>query len=170
AGGTVWVSLALVSFGFAAVCFWKLSDVRSTPVVTPVQAEDSALPASGSLGLPRWLALLAVVLFFATRFWRWGTLLHYPLGDEPMEGLDSWQISQGDYLPVFLPWGGRLPLYHYLVAILFRALGPTLTALRLISVRFGFLCFVATALLAKRLFGSKPGENLGASLTMLTAL
>ncbi len=139
-GQSAWVSAALISFGLGVWLVWRSAG--------PSEGLNPSWPRQGWM----WFAVLAI--FFLVRLYRFKYYLSFPYGDESMEGWDSLEISRNHgYLPVFLPWGGRVPLYHYLAAFYERITSPDFAILRFTSMKFGFLFFVTCLFLAKQLFG-----------------
>lgn len=104
-----------------------------------------------------WL-LLAVILVAAALRWvgldRWPPGLHF---DEAVYGLMAKEILAGAR-PVYFPaYTGREPLYMYVMAAMFAAIGPTAYAIRLTSAFIGVLTVPLTYALGRALYGRRAG-------------
>ncbi len=67
--------------------------------------------------------------------------------------MDAWQIRQGHWLPVFLPWGGRLPVTNYLCGLWFLVFPCEPQSLRVFALLMGGVTFLFMIVLSKNLFG-----------------
>ncbi len=117
--------------------------------------------------------LLAVTLL-ATAF-RIYQLDHIPpglFGDEAADGVEAAAIRAGERWPVYIEepeatkWGSREPMYHYLMAAVFAATGPSVFALRLTSALIGAATVSLYYVLAARLFGARVGLAASAMLAV----
>ena len=95
------------------------------------------------------VALLTAALFL--RLVRLDTVPPGMTHDEAAFGAEAEQILTGER-PIYFALGyGHEPLYAYAVALAFRLLGHTLTAMRVTSALFGLLAVLSTYLVARRL-------------------
>jgi hypothetical protein len=128
----------------------------------------SAPPGSRSATVARWCALF--LLAFALRA---VAVVQYearhPQAEAPVideRAYDAWarEIAAGDWLgdEVFF----QEPLYPYAMAVVYRALGPDRTALRLVQCALGAATCVLAGLLARRLFGALEGWLAGGILAV----
>jgi len=104
-----------------------------------------------------------------------GALLLFRLGAVPLLGPDEPRYTRvavemrrsGDLVTPTLqgrPWLEKPPLYYWLAAASFSALGETETAARLPSVAAGLLLVGVTALVGARLYGGVAGLHAGFAL------
>ncbi|MBI2862395.1 MAG: hypothetical protein HYX89_06225 [Chloroflexi bacterium] len=88
--------------------------------------------------------LLLVLVFGAfLRFYRLGSV---PPGlgyDEAYDGLDAFEIAQGNWALFFETNNGREPLFMYLAASFTKLFGPTVLSLRATSATLGLLAILA---------------------------
>jgi hypothetical protein len=106
------------------------------------------------------LAALVVTLWLALTLRLDGLMVLPRLTDESSEVLLGWQVARGDVLPLVgvQPYIGAL--YTYLVAGVFRLLGPTIAAGRLVAAIGGTLTVLATFALGREL-GAAHGVSDG---------
>lgn len=99
------------------------------------------------------LVLGALVLFAAIL--RLVNLTNIPPGlyhDEAVNGLDVWNVLQGQRLPIFFDAnGGREPLFLYLQALSVWLFGPSIWSLRIVSAIIGILTILAFYKFAREL-------------------
>lgn len=104
------------------------------------------------------LAVVGVVLVIAAPL-RLAMLDGVPPGlsmDEAAEGVDAVAILRDGQWPVFLPSNnGREPLFAYVAAAVFAALGPGVVSLRLAAGLLGLLTVPATYLCVRELLGRR---------------
>jgi len=104
------------------------------------------------------LAIIVLVAIFLRTF-RLSDLPRGMTGDEAVRGLEASLVARGERYPVFFEENfGEEPLHAYLVAILFRLLGPSVLAIRAASALVGILTVPLFYLLVKELFPGKAGS------------
>lgn len=120
---------------------------------------------------PRWEWPLVIGLVLLAFFMRVSQLNDVPPGlhhDEVIIGQVAKDILRGNLSIYFTAGYGHEPLYHYLVAGFFAALGASAFALRLTSAYLAVLGLVVAYRLTRRLFS--PGVALGMLAWMSIAL
>ncbi len=125
--------------------------MSTVPATTRVPA-----PATSASRIP-WLLLAVILAAAALRLVgldRWPPGLHF---DEAVYGLMAKEIVAGARPLYFPAYTGREPLYMYVMALLFAAIGPTATAIRLTSAFVGILTVPLTYALGRALYGRRIG-------------
>jgi 4-amino-4-deoxy-L-arabinose transferase-like glycosyltransferase len=120
---------------------------------------------------PRWEWPIVVGLLLVAFFFRVWQLNDVPPGlhhDEVIIGQVAKDILRGHLGIYFTPGYGHEPLYHYVVAGLFAALGANAFVLRLASAFIAMSGLAATYVLVRRIFS--PAVAIGALAWMAIAL
>jgi 4-amino-4-deoxy-L-arabinose transferase-like glycosyltransferase len=116
-----------------------------------------------------WTAVIGLLLIaFFFRVWQLDEVpsgLHH---DEVIIGQVAKDILRGHLAIYFAPGYGHEPLYHYLVAGMFSAIGANAFVLRLTSAFIAMLGLATTYVLARRIFS--PGVALGTLAWMSISL
>ncbi len=118
---------------------------------------------------------LLVVVALLAAFFRLHQLDRIPPGlfiDEAQDGLDARAIQRGQRLPVMIDIGegvkgrSREPMFHYLMAGVFAAFGPTVRSIRLTSAVIGSATVVVFFLVCERFVGLRTAFLAGALLAV----
>src|SRR5579884_1619031 len=127
-----------------------------------------ASPPAPASGDRRWWIGVGLVLLaaLALRLWRIDVLPAALSHDEAYDALNAVEIMNGARPLFFESNNGREPLFMYLVALAFRALGVGAVPLRLVSVAAGTAAVGATIAAGRALFG-RPVGLLGGALMAL---
>jgi hypothetical protein len=131
-------------------------------------AGDGVVPAVPGV---RWewpIVIGLLLIAFCFRVWQLNDVppgLHH---DEVIIGQVAKDILRGHLGVYFTPGYGHEPLYHYVVAGLFSAIGANAFVLRLTSAFIAMLGLAATYVLARRIFS--PSVAIGALAWMSIAL
>ncbi len=121
--------------------------------------DTTAVPAGGARGGSTRLhraALIGVILAAAAL--RWSALDRVPPGlhfDEAVYGLMAEEIRAGARPVYFAAYTGREPLYMYVMAAVFAAVGPTAFGIRLTSAFIGVVTVAAAYALVRALHGPR---------------
>lgn len=114
----------------------------------------------GARNRREWIAVISLLLIaFFFRVWQLNDVppgLHH---DEVIIGQVAKDILRGHFAIYFAPGYGHEPLYHYLVAGMFSAIGANAFALRLTSAFIATLGLATTYVFVRRIFS--PGVALG---------
>ncbi len=116
----------------------------------------AAAPAVGAPRLPVELLIVIVIVAFAAfmRFWQLDTV---PFGiwfDEGETGLEALRIFNGiAYTPIGTYSTANPSLFFYVIAFVYRFLGPTLLSVRLVQAVTGLLAVPALYVMLRYMFG-----------------
>jgi len=114
------------------------------------------------------LALIVVIAVFL-RVWRLAEIPGGLTDDEALWGYQATRVVNGEIRPIFFEEKfGREPSYGYLVAALFKCLGPSVLAVRAAAVLAGIATIPIFYLLVKELFPDKTVSQ--ASLPLVAVL
>jgi 4-amino-4-deoxy-L-arabinose transferase-like glycosyltransferase len=106
----------------------------------------------------RELLLLALIVAVAAglRLYRLDTIPPGLAGDTAYKGVAANRILEGEY-PIFFAesWGGIEPMYMYLLAALFKLIGSTPYAIKLLSAIIGIITVPLLHLLVRELLNSR---------------
>lgn len=178
AAALLWQNLAsglglafwLLAMALLCVGFWPLrgvvADEESIRAWFPVTAQPSRFD------LPRWaeIGLLAAILAAALLVRAWDISL-FPDGlqsDEGNNGVEALKwLSGAPYTPYSEANEGQASLFTYLIAFSFALFGPTLEAMRGVSIAVGVLTVAVFYLFARR-HVSPPAALAGAALLALS--
>ena len=110
-------------------------------------------------GEPFLLAIIVLVAIFF-RTYRLDAIPRGMSGDEAIRGLEALSIARGEGYPVFLVGSfGEEPIHGYLVAVLFRLLGPSVFAIRAASALVGVLTVPVFYFMVRALFPPSEGSQ-----------
>ena len=99
------------------------------------------------------ISILAVAAIF--RFYQINSLPAGLFPDEAANGLDAEHILEGKHNVFFEKGNGREGMYFYILAFIFKILGPGIWQIHLTSAIIGFLAIIAFYFLAKEWFDWK---------------
>jgi 4-amino-4-deoxy-L-arabinose transferase-like glycosyltransferase len=123
----------------------------------------------GGVNMPfskRELLLLALIVAVATclRLYRLDEIPPGLAGDTAYKGVAANRILAGEH-PIFFAesWGGIEPMYMYLLAALFKLLGSTPLAIKLLSAFIGIVTIPLLHLLVRQLLASRGAGLLASS-------
>ncbi|HUS70666.1 MAG TPA: glycosyltransferase family 39 protein [Anaerolineae bacterium] len=103
-------------------------------------------------------AALALIVVFAAffRVWRLAEIPGGLTDDEALWGYQATRVANGEIRPIFFEDKfGREPSYGYLVAALFKCIGPSILAVRAAAVLAGIATIPVFYLLVKELFPNR---------------
>lgn len=138
--------------------------------LTVKKINDAMIKTKNLIDKYAYVCLFAIfVVFMFSRLFRLGTLPYGVNVDEMAIGLDGKYLSEYgmdrnlDHLPVYPKnhGGGMSALYVYMLAILFKFVPYSITAVRIPAVLTGILCFFYSFRLCKELFNDKATALLG---------
>ncbi|MDH4207618.1 MAG: glycosyltransferase family 39 protein [Anaerolineae bacterium] len=119
----------------------------------------------------RELVLLALITLLAAtlRLYRLDDIPPGLCGDTAYKGIGANRILAGDY-PIFFAesWGGIEPMYMYLLAGLFKLLGSTPLAIKLLSAIIGIVTVPLLHLVARELLDSRAMGLLASTLLAIS--